>query len=781
MAAILSFLTSSFVNPILLAGSAAIAAPIMIWLINRLRTRRVDWAAIEFLRRAITKTRRRLRIEEWLLLLLRCLAIIMLAVVVARPRGKSLFAGAGEDSGKNIVLILDSSYSMGYQLGSTENDTVFQRAREQAQELIGRLTRQDRLVIGILNSQTQARMTAPRAMDSSGKLEALKLLDDPEFVVSARTTNGPSLLRALPPILERFDPPELRGRADPSRKSVFFLYDGQRSAFFNKDKLRSESLPLIAEKVSKAGGELVLVDCSDRKAANIAITSVSTRDPIVGVGIPCRFDVTIKNYNDQEAAGLNLEYYVDDLEKPLRRFSLNLAAGEERRLRPFPYEFRRSGPHRFQVRFTSDKLIVDNKRSLVIDVRDAVRVLLVNGAPRTDDRWEDEVFFVNRALDPFGADGGKGLIETEIVDANAVEDIDLALYDLVLLANVEVLSEVAVDKVETYTREGGATMFSVGDRINPSFYNTRLYRDGAGVFPVRLGDIAGRPEAENATEEAPEWQLDIVDKDYPGLAVFVDIPELYTSLKNAPFYRMYQVEALGPEKRPARVIMDFRPRAERENAIVPEGPRPPSGPALVEKDFGRGRSLVYLSTVDADWNKALIYDSFYLPFWRMLTLHLCQASVPQRQLAIGDSFEEYLTDEQYVKEVNIKRPDGQRTIQSPQRIEGEERHRLTYENTEMPGIYTVDFVGSPDNRQLYFSVNVDTAESDLSKLGKDELNAALPALKITSLESKLLRERVSDGSRGTEGNEHWREALYCVLGILVLESVLAMVFGRRRQ
>ena len=61
------------------------AIPIIIHLIFRQRYRRIDWAAMDFLLAAIRRTRRRLRLENLLLLILRVLAVILMVLAVAVP------------------------------------------------------------------------------------------------------------------------------------------------------------------------------------------------------------------------------------------------------------------------------------------------------------------------------------------------------------------------------------------------------------------------------------------------------------------------------------------------------------------------------------------------------------------------------------------------------------------------------------------------------------------------------------------------------------------------
>ena len=79
-----------FINPwVFWTGLGAVSIPILIHLLNRRRFRVKDWAAMKFLLESIRKNRRRLRIEELILLALRCLAIVLLALAVARFTGCS--------------------------------------------------------------------------------------------------------------------------------------------------------------------------------------------------------------------------------------------------------------------------------------------------------------------------------------------------------------------------------------------------------------------------------------------------------------------------------------------------------------------------------------------------------------------------------------------------------------------------------------------------------------------------------------------------------------------
>jgi hypothetical protein len=98
-----------FLNPwAMVAGGILVSSPIIIHLINRMRFRRIRWAAMEFLLKSQKRNRRRLIIEQLILLLLRILIVALLGFLLAR-----LVMGA-QSQGQSAmhIVILDDSLSM---------------------------------------------------------------------------------------------------------------------------------------------------------------------------------------------------------------------------------------------------------------------------------------------------------------------------------------------------------------------------------------------------------------------------------------------------------------------------------------------------------------------------------------------------------------------------------------------------------------------------------------------------------------------------------------------
>ena len=131
----MSWLSSYFLNPAyLLPGMALLSVPVVIHLINRLRYRRVRFAAMEFLLASQQKNRRRLLLEQLLLLLLRLLAVAALVMLIARPildpDKLSLFQGTQT----HHLVLLDDSGSMGDRWG---DKTAFAGALDVIRKIAG--------------------------------------------------------------------------------------------------------------------------------------------------------------------------------------------------------------------------------------------------------------------------------------------------------------------------------------------------------------------------------------------------------------------------------------------------------------------------------------------------------------------------------------------------------------------------------------------------------------------------------------------------------------------
>lgn len=826
----MSWIVTHFVNPGMLAGLALIAAPIVIWLFNRVRVRQIEWAAQVFLLRAMKRSQRRRRIENLLLLLLRCLVLAFFVMAIARPRGTPIIPVNETEVRRNVVLVIDTSWSTGYQTGSDAKQTVHEREKRAAKDIVRQLRPVDRLSIIAFDEQARKVYATPRSVDARTQREVLDEIDSlAEIQVSARGTDYSAALQLLPEILGRFDaqpdgsprPAEMK----PNPKTVFLLTDNQRSGLATAKLAKGR----FAEQIKSEAATVFVVDCGAEEPKNAGIVTLETREPIVGTNLPCYIECAVRNFGmvaptkgpkGEALAGLTLEYYIDGGDAPVKTVSLDLAPEETRPLEPLRYVFHEKGAHRVRVVLRSDALQLDNERSLVVDVRDAVPVLLVDGDPRPG-KWDSETDFLARALDPDGL--GKELIQPEVIQQAALPVGALRKYGLIVLANVASIPDEHVVALEQYVKEGGAIVFAMGRLIDRDHYNEKLWRKGSGVFPCMLGDVKGPSMSErpgSRDPNAPEWVFALATPDHPIVGIFAeeDMKPVLRDPNMAVFHYIEAkdltiVAANDKEKKPALLAaapLRFVPRPKEDGTTKPNEPRPEEvldgSPALVEKPFGRGRALAYLTSVgfhrEDEWSTTVAYP-MYLALWRRLALEMARTAQPKRNLAIGDRFERIV--DEYAKTVEVIDPLGNKEAFRPENLEGRDKYLIVYPPTaetrvagadapvrkeeaagiDKPGLFELRLTGgagdSVPQPSDWFSVRIEPAEGDVGKLDIEEWKEVLKDVDTRRAQPDSLGEAFQGSGPSQQADELWPWALSLCVAFLAAESLLAALIGRARQ
>ena len=185
----------SFLNPIMLAGLAAVSVPIIIHLLNRRKFRKVTWAAMRFLQNAIEQNQRRMRIEDMILLALRCLLLAFLALALARPAILSDASAVFGQSKVTGVIILDNSMSMGMSDGT---GTRFEKARRAAEQALDSMPSGSATAVLLASDVVQAVIPEP-TFDLNLARKALR-----EAPLTDRATDiFPALSRAIDTLKDR--------------------------------------------------------------------------------------------------------------------------------------------------------------------------------------------------------------------------------------------------------------------------------------------------------------------------------------------------------------------------------------------------------------------------------------------------------------------------------------------------------------------------------------------------------------------------------------------------
>ncbi|MFQ5805166.1 MAG: BatA domain-containing protein, partial [Phycisphaerae bacterium] len=468
-----------FVNPALLGGLGLAALPILIHLLSRRQFRRLAWGATRFLLEAEKENRRRVRFEQWLLVALRCLAVALLALLVARPFVQPGLVASllGRRGQVQRVVLIDDSASLAFRTGNTQDFALLRDAAERLLRWLHDGAAGDHVGVYLSSQPGEAlvggqRLTAATVEDLQARvrrLEPVNLSARPRRVLQ---TNAGDLGAA--------------GKGAPA--DLYVLSDFQRSEWLALDSSGAS----VFEPLSRLDPDalrVVLIATGTAARDNVAILDAQLERPQTVAGQPAVVNMTVANYSGEPLDNAQVRVEVDGA--PLPPVPVKAIAAGESRTVAVEVTFPDDGFAELAVRVdTIDGLPADNARRLALPVKGSLAVLLVDGQPATDP-VRDEVYFLRNALAPTGPFSSG--IRVQTTDPVELEATALDAFDCVMLCNVAALGQGAVAALQRYVRKGGGLVFFLGDQVgDPDKYNRVFYVGGDGLLPLPLAPLHRR-------------------------------------------------------------------------------------------------------------------------------------------------------------------------------------------------------------------------------------------------------------------------------------------------
>lgn len=507
-----NWLNQFFRNPLLMwIGLLLISVPIIIHLINRIRFKRIRWAAMEFLLKSQKRNRRRLILEQLLLLALRCFLVLLAGLLVARFVSAGINKLGQQDTWHYAVL--DDTLSMSDRWQEQAKDTnCFDMSKAFVRALVKTALEEDspqHLRLVLLSDPENALFDGQLNNDSKRELEVI--LDKPDLQPS---------LRHIKPAVGFAAADKYFSEHTEGKKVFHFISDFREKDWNATDETLAKAMEAVTQK-----GNVFLMDCAHPFRGenqqvvlnhdNICITDLQPETRIVSnEGQPIEFVVTIKNFSPSERKNVMLTVNVDGGERFEATQPIpNIPVGQYEH--KFQLGFTKEGPNHITARLEDEKngISADNIRHAVVEVRKRIPVLVVDGGfPDVDSEYSD-TRFVRTAL---GAAKGYDVVPK---GADALEKDDLSAYPSIFLLNVpdNKISEKGLKNLEEYVRKGGRIAFFLGDRVQGGKYNELLYKSGTGLFPVPL---AAKPsEKLNKDDRAAQmgngqFKVYVRDKDH---------------------------------------------------------------------------------------------------------------------------------------------------------------------------------------------------------------------------------------------------------------------------
>lgn len=499
----------NFLNPLFLFGLAAAAIPILIHLFTRRRPKDVPFSSLEFLSEVQQSEIRRLRIKQWLLLLLRTLAVAALATAMARPALPGGAGRAGEAAATTLVALIDVSGSMGAL--AADGRPLLAGARRAAEDLLATLGPADQLLL--VPYDRAPRPVSEQPIGDAGRLRAALQALAPTAHV---TDHAAALALAARTLVE----------ARSLNKELVWLSDFQRSGL-------AEGAALAADGPWREV-RAYLVPFAPRARANAGLTEARLLPSGEGIalsvgaraaGVPAGdFALEVRDLAAPGAAGATLG----------RGFVTLPGEGDGSTLLPLSAVPEAGG----EVLLPADVLPLDDRRVFAAGRAGALRVVLREEGAASPLRLALAAGAPASGLEVVLAE--PGTLPGRVHDA-----------DVVVIGDVTRLLPAETQAVLDHHRGGGGLLLAPGLRADLEWWNTALL---AGMDLGRLGPL--EPAAAGSA-----WRL---IRRVAGHAVLEGFPARPgEALSTARLLRSRRIEA------PGRVLLAL----DRDRPALVEGER----------------------------------------------------------------------------------------------------------------------------------------------------------------------------------------------------------------
>src|SRR6187455_1884180 len=231
----------AFLAPLFFIALATFAIPVLIHLTQRERKQVVEFPSLMFLEKIPYQSVRRRRIRDWPLLALRLAAILLIVLAFARPFfDRPIVALANVSGPREVVILLDRSYSMGY-------GDRWTRAQAEARQVVQGLTSTDHATLVLFGTSAQAEVRA------TAELSRVTAAIDAAKVSAEATRYAPALKLAQRVLAE----------STLQSREVVMISDFQRSGWVRDENLR---LP--------EGTTFRTVPIADAQTPNLTVSNV---------------------------------------------------------------------------------------------------------------------------------------------------------------------------------------------------------------------------------------------------------------------------------------------------------------------------------------------------------------------------------------------------------------------------------------------------------------------------------------------------------------------------
>jgi len=430
----------TFLNSIILYGIPLITVPILIHLLAKRKKEIIHFSSLRFLKILESRKIKKLRIQQIILLILRCLIILFIIMAFSRPTLKKSSEGKfGTNLKTTSIIILDNSLSS---MAGSGNQQFYENIKNCAVEITKSFNENDQIYIipsseiGKISAYQFTDLAKSKSIINDSKpsyssINLQKLVSDAEKIVSTS---------------KNFN------------KEIFLLTDLQRTNIDNKN---IQELP--TENYNKP--KLFILTDSQLKKNNLAVTDIILKSQILQKNKKIEIETIVANNGDNPVNDFLVNLYVAGRRIAQKTIDIEKRASESITFTFIPEIY---GLISGFVEIENDLLEEDNKRFFDLYIPNKIEVLLVSDKNNTKN-------YIKLALNPLSTDSS--LINLKTINTNEFSKINVDNYDLLIFENIKNITNSDIYRLKIFLSNRKGIIFLPDEQMDINYYNNTIAKN----------------------------------------------------------------------------------------------------------------------------------------------------------------------------------------------------------------------------------------------------------------------------------------------------------------
>ena len=760
----------TFLNSLFLLALPLIAVPLVLHFLKRRERKVVKWGAMRFLHDASTDSRRMRLPESLLLLLARCLLVAGLIFALARPLIN--WGGSSAVADQELTVIVDDSLSTARRI---DGQPTFDRIRAAANEIVS--DSPTNLPFQIMLASGGGRWIGDQPQPANTSAGKAAIADLAKLQPTGGTAN---LMACVRKAMSAANDRETSSRPRPAQRIVV-VTDGMTPAWSDSDPITLQQMQsTIQQSELPVQIQVVEIDSSSSQFRNLSVTQVKSESDRVGVKESMRLSAEIRNTGSVESAPCRLAWRIN--EKTVGHSGVpELEPGQSTEVF-WSTRIKKVGPVAIEGHLEQepqDDLPEDSFATWVVDVVKRIPILIIDNQSNSGsaDLQSQPITFLTSALGYEAEEASEeyhSIFAPTIVSASEAASEDLSIYDAVVIVGTENDTPELSDLLLPEVRRGCGVWIMMGSETDVSLFNANWFAGGDGLSPLALVEAPDEVLNEDVStdeDEKDEVRIHPPSAQHPATRVLSDQQRIDLDQVTLQRHSFFKPLVLGDE-------VSIPLRSNRGEPLV------------VENAIGQGRVLVQSFPVSLDTTNWPVTNSFVVMVHEWLE-YLAGPSSRSLNLTVGSPLKWRFEDRE-MRPAVLALPDGTKIdLDEEARLYGVDQAAgvFRFNATRLPGTYLVrtsahsdpqleiPFHIAPSREELQAEPISDEQRDSLTEIGQFELANSSSDLNASA--QKFWSQQEASTSV-VDGQPIWQWIILALLGLLILELVLAGRIGKQR-